>query len=204
MAITPETPSLSGDLRQLGDRLRTLELKPPGAGPQGPPGPQGPTGATGATGSQGPAGPTGATGPQGPAGPTGATGAQGPKGDTGVGPRIYLNYLAHNGPHTGGSPSTWTFSAPFKCDLNAVVALTFYCNAVGLNGYMMKIDGVNMPRWCEMYFNNTSMHMTVVCAFTTRNLAAGTHTISYATAVGVPASDGGDRAHWELTMVEVP
>lgn len=81
MAITPEVPSLSGEVRNLGQRLRTLELHPPGTGPTGPQGPQGIPGPTGPTGPQGAQGPTGATGP---AGATGATGTQGPKGDTGA------------------------------------------------------------------------------------------------------------------------
>jgi hypothetical protein len=82
--------------------------------------------------------------------------------------------------------------------------MTFYAGAVGLAGYAIKIDGVTQARWAEMYFNTTSTHSTVVCAFTARALAAGTHTVTYQGIIGSPISDGGDRAHWSLTMVEVP
>jgi hypothetical protein len=66
------------------------------------------------------------------------------------------------------------------------------------------VDGVGVGVYCDQYFNQTSVHMTVATAFTIRNLAAGSHAITYTTAGGSPASDGNDRAHWHLTMVEVP
>lgn len=72
--ITPEAPTLTGQLDALSTRVRTQELRVSGNGPTGPAGPQGPTGPAGATG---PTGPTGATGA------TGSTGSQGPKGDKG-------------------------------------------------------------------------------------------------------------------------
>lgn len=81
--ITPETPTLSGNVVDHDKRIRTLELRPSGGGTTGP---QGPPGPTGATGPQGPTGATGSQGPQGAQGPkgdTGAQGVQGPQGATG-------------------------------------------------------------------------------------------------------------------------
>ena len=202
MAITPAVPSLSGEVGNLSQRLRTLELHPPGTGPTGPPGPQGQTGATGATGAQGPAGATGATGPTGNTGPQGSVGPAGPQGATGaqgVGPRVYLDSLWHQGPY---APGSWGFTAPFKCDLNAVVSLTMFSGATGLHGWVPIVDGVDY-NYADMYWNTTSMHLTVVTVLTIRNLAAGAHTISYRQ-FGSAIADSGDRARWSFTMVEVP
>jgi len=206
LAITPETPSLSGDIKGLSGRIRSLELHPPGSGPPGPTGPQGPTGATGAQGPPGPQGATGATGATGSQGPAGATGAQGPKGDTGAtGPaslRVYTLTLWHDGASNYGGSRT--FSTPFKCDLLCVLSMSFWANAAGMAGYIPKIDGVSASTYCDHYFNNTGVHTTVVTTFSVRGVAAGTHTITYVTASGNPAADSGDRAHWAWTMVEVP
>jgi Collagen triple helix repeat (20 copies) len=89
--ITPEVPSLSGQVAALANRLRTQELRPTGGGggggepgPPGPTGPAGPTGPQGIPGPTGPQGPTGNTGSQGPKGDTGATGSTGPQGNPGA------------------------------------------------------------------------------------------------------------------------
>lgn len=206
MAITPAVPSLSGEVGHLSQRLRTLELHPPGTGPTGPPGPQGPSGATGATGAQGPKGDTGATGPAGATGatgPQGATGAPGPQGP--VGPAsLRVSTLAywHPGPYIPAG--AWSFTTPFKADVLIVLSLTFWANAGGFAGYEPKIDGVGSGLYCDQYFNNTAMHMTVVTAFNRTALAAGTHSISYAVTSGSPQADANDRAHWALTLIEVP
>lgn len=222
--ITPEIPSLTGEIASLSSRLRTQELRATGGGepgPQGPKGdpgptgPAGPTGATGPTGPQGPAGPKGdtgmqgptgsqgppgATGAQGPIGATGATGPQGPKGDTGVGPRVYPLSLWHDGPYD----RSWTFTTPFKCDIGVFMSLTFWANAAGFCGYIPRVDGVGVSTYCDGYFNQTGMHMTICTAFSLRAVSAGTHTITYVVAAGNPQADSGDRAHWLFNMVEVP
>jgi hypothetical protein len=70
-------------LKNLENRVNTIQLTP---GPTGAAGPQGSVGATGSTGHQGSAGatgPQGSTGNTGNAGPTGATGNNGPTGNAG-------------------------------------------------------------------------------------------------------------------------
>lgn len=204
MAITPEVPSLSGEVRDLGQRLRTLELHPPGTGPVGP---QGPQGVAGPTGPQGPQGAQGATGATGPTGPQGATGPQGPQGIQGpVGPaslRVQVDQVWHSGPHTPAG--AWSFTAPFKSKVLVVLSMTFYSTATGsFAGYQPKVDGVGYAPYCDMYFNPASTHLTAVTAFTIASCAAGTHSISYGIISGNPASDAQDRAHWALTFVEIP
>jgi hypothetical protein len=206
LAITPAVPSLSGEVGHLSQRLRTLELHPPGTGPTGPPGPQGPSGATGATGAQGPKGDTGATGPAGATGatgPQGATGATGPQGP--VGPaslRVQVDQIWHSGPFTPAG--AWSFSAPFKSKVLVALSMTFYANSLALTGWQPKVDGVGYSPYCDLYFNATSYHQTAFTAFTIASCAAGTHSISYASISGSPLSDSMDRAHWALTFVEIP
>jgi len=117
-------------------------------------------------------------------------------------PRTYMTNLLISG--GWNAPASWNFSVPFKCDINVVSTLSFWANAVGMTGYQPLLDGAIIPSWWDHYFNQTGVHMTVGNAFTLRGVAAGTHTFTFSVAVGQAASDGNDRGHISMTMVEVP
>ena len=117
-------------------------------------------------------------------------------------PRTYMTNLLMSG--GWNAPASWNFSVPFKCDINVVSTLSFWANATGISGYQPWLDGASIPSWYDHYFNQTGLHMTVGNAFTLRNVAPGTHTFTFSVVAGQAASDGMDRGHISMTMVEVP
>lgn len=83
--------------------------------------------------------------------------------------------------------------------------MTFFVNAIGMTGYLIRVDGVNGASTCDIYFNNAGMHMTAATVNIFPGLAAGTHTVTYgANGAVTPQEDNNDRTHLALTMVEVP
>jgi hypothetical protein len=109
----------------------------------------------------------------------------------------------HLGPHTPAG--AWSFTAPFKCKVLVNLSMSFYSTANGsFSGYQPKVDGVGYGPYCDLYFNNASVHLTAVTGFIIATCTAGTHSISYGVISGNPASDAQDRAHWALTFVEIP
>lgn len=118
-------------------------------------------------------------------------------------PRVYVSNLLIQGPW--GAPASWGFSVPFKCDINVVSTLSFWTNTANqIAAYQPWIDGIGINSWYDQYFNQSGLHMTVGNAWTHRGITAGNHTFTFSAVAGSAASDGQDRGHISMTMVEVP
>lgn len=117
-------------------------------------------------------------------------------------PRTYVSDLLIAGPWP--PPASWGFTVPFKADILVVSTLSFWANNTGMTGFQPWLDGVAVGSWWDLYFNQTAVHTTVGNAFTLRNVAPGNHTWTISMVIGNGQSDGNDRGHIGMTMVEVP
>lgn len=104
----------------------------------------------------------------------------------------------------GPWPQSYVVNVPYKADVLVVVSATCYSNALGMCGVKLQLDGVDWPRYADLYFNEASSHKTLMLVACYRGVSAGNHTWTLAPAFGSTLSDNNDRSHLAFTMVAVP
>jgi hypothetical protein len=172
------------------------------------------------------AGPTGPPGPQGAQGPTGATGPAGPgiptvqnnkwlRGSGGaavwsniaaadIGGASLVSALASSVHLQGPWPKSWTLTLPLKSDVLLTVSAACYSTALGGSlGFKVQWDGVDLPSFALMYFNEMSSHKMLTCNNVVRGAAAGNHTLGIVLLANM-TSDTGDTATYSALLVAVP
>jgi hypothetical protein len=175
---------------------------------------------SGISGPVGPPGPQGAQGPTGVAGPAGAgiptvQNNKWLRGSGGaavwssiaaadVGGAGLISSFASPAHLMGPWPKSWTLTLTLKSDVLLTVSAACYSTATGGSlGFKVQWDGVDLPGFALMYFNEASSHKMLTCNNVVRGAAAGNHTLGIVLLANM-TSDSGDSATYSALAVAVP